>query len=166
MGAGANVSSSGIDFFSGSFPGLGSFGQGIAVTSGTGSFANANFFSLGAQVKDLTLPSPTAAQKTGFISGINLFPSFASVTFDLSTFIFDAGSRSATFTGFFKSGGDSTAATGLFTAQSAFNPTSYSLSLKAAPIPTPALLPGLIGLGVGVLRKRKAEKAATAEVKA
>jgi hypothetical protein len=28
-----------------------------------------------------------------------------------------------------------------------------------AQVPTPALLPGLIGLGVGLLRKRKAEKA-------
>ena len=28
-----------------------------------------------------------------------------------------------------------------------------------AQVPTPALLPGLIGLGVGLLRKRKAQKA-------
>lgn len=163
LGAGADISASGIDFFSGNLPFIGRFGQGIAVTSGTGDFANANFFSLGAQIKDLTLPSITAAQKTGFISGINLFPSFASIAFDLSTFNFDALNRNATFTGFFRSGSDLTAATGLFTAQSTFNPTSYSLSIKAAPIPTPALLPGLIGLGIGVLRKRKAEKAATVE---
>jgi len=31
------------------------------------------------------------------------------------------------------------------------------------PVPTPALLPGLIGLGLGVLRKRKAEAAASSE---
>ncbi len=30
---------------------------------------------------------------------------------------------------------------------------------NCAQVPTPALLPGLIGLGVGLLRKRKAEKA-------
>lgn len=31
------------------------------------------------------------------------------------------------------------------------------------PVPTPALLPGLVGLGLGVLRKRKAEAAASSE---
>ena len=34
---------------------------------------------------------------------------------------------------------------------------------SGVPIPTPALLPGLIGLGLGVLRKRKAEAAASSE---
>jgi len=163
LGAGANISASGIDFFSATIPGLGSFGQGVSVTSGTGDFLNANLFSLAAQIKDLTLPGITAGQKTGFISGINLFPSFASVAFDLSTFNFDAVTRSATFDGFFRSGSDLTAATGKFTAQSGFNPTSYSLSIKAAAVPTPALLPGLIGMGVAAWRKRKGESAAQAE---
>ena len=31
----------------------------------------------------------------------------------------------------------------------------YGITLTAQPIPTPALLPGLVGLGMGVLRKRK-----------
>lgn len=34
-----------------------------------------------------------------------------------------------------------------------------NVSANVTPVPTPALLPGLIGLGVGVLRKRKAEAA-------
>ena len=34
-----------------------------------------------------------------------------------------------------------------------------NLTVNATPVPTPALLPGLIGLGLGVLRKRKAEAA-------
>lgn len=38
---------------------------------------------------------------------------------------------------------------------------NFSLDISATPIPTPALLPGLIGLGVSVLRKRKKETAAT-----
>jgi len=59
--------------------------------------------------------------------------------------------------------------TGLYTiAVSSFasspsnDPFPYSITLNgsgATPVPTPALLPGLIGLGVGVLRKRKAEAA-------
>lgn len=36
----------------------------------------------------------------------------------------------------------------------------YGITLTAQPIPTPALLPGVIGLGMGVLRKRKKEMAA------
>ncbi|MGI0484486.1 PTPA-CTERM sorting domain-containing protein [Pantanalinema rosaneae CENA516] len=35
--------------------------------------------------------------------------------------------------------------------------TSYSGTIAAYPVPTPALLPGLIGLGLGVMRKRKTE---------
>jgi len=34
-----------------------------------------------------------------------------------------------------------------------------NVSSNVTPVPTPALLPGLIGLGLGVLRKRKAEAA-------
>lgn len=33
----------------------------------------------------------------------------------------------------------------------------YSIAFSTTPIPTPALLPGLIGMGVAALRKRKAE---------
>ena len=34
---------------------------------------------------------------------------------------------------------------------------NYSINLEGTPIPTPALLPGLIGLAVGVLRKRHSQ---------
>jgi hypothetical protein len=34
---------------------------------------------------------------------------------------------------------------------------TYFYSGNATPVPTPALLPGLIGLGLGLWRKRKAE---------
>lgn len=34
---------------------------------------------------------------------------------------------------------------------------SYQFSLTATPVPTPALLPGLLALGAGVVRKRKSE---------
>jgi hypothetical protein len=36
---------------------------------------------------------------------------------------------------------------------------SYSVTLNSTPVPTPALLPGLVGLGVAALRKRKGEGA-------
>lgn len=38
------------------------------------------------------------------------------------------------------------------------NPTQVNLSITPTPIPTPALLPGLVGLGAAALRKRKQEK--------
>ncbi|PSB21595.1 hypothetical protein C7B65_03150 [Phormidesmis priestleyi ULC007] len=36
---------------------------------------------------------------------------------------------------------------------------AFSNSSSATPVPTPALLPGLVSLGLGVLRKRKANQA-------
>jgi len=102
-------------------------------------------------------------------SGVNLFSSGpvtnfitnigAGISFDLTQFIYDNLASKATFEGFFRSGADSIAAKGgFFTSQlDAANPNTYSASIAA--IPTPALLPGLIGLGMGVLRKRKKEMA-------
>jgi hypothetical protein len=39
------------------------------------------------------------------------------------------------------------------------NSSDFSLSLNATAVPTPALLPGLVGMGVAALRKRKGEGA-------
>jgi hypothetical protein len=52
--------------------------------------------------------------------------------------------------GFFENAGNS------FDAN--FTQTRVNLSITPVPIPTPALLPGLIGLGAAALRKRKQEK--------
>jgi hypothetical protein len=51
-------------------------------------------------------------------------------------------------------------AAGQFIATNLVNP-GFVINLNATPVPTPALLPGLVALGMGVLRKRKGE--ATAE---
>lgn len=53
-----------------------------------------------------------------------------------------------------------TVAVSSYASNFASGPLPYSITLtgaSATPVPTPALLPGLIGLGLGVLRKRKAE---------
>lgn len=44
--------------------------------------------------------------------------------------------------------------------------TSYSGTIAAYPVPTPALLPSLIGLGLGVIRKRKTAATEEAEINA
>lgn len=57
---------------------------------------------------------------------------------------------------------------GLFSSQGKNFPksigTSFSADVEAVPVPTPALLPGLIGLGLGALRKRKTEATESVEV--
>lgn len=72
------------------------------------------------------------------------------------------------FTGFFSPpvGGDPFL--GGLTTQGTFRirPTSFSTTIESTPIPTPALLPGLVGLGVAAIRKRKNETAEKVEVKA
>ncbi len=123
----------------------------IAPT-GTGSFAGAGGE---APIQNLSLTALGGGffhtgSVANFITNIG-----AGISFDLTDFIYNNADGSASFKGFFKSGADSIAANGgLFTSQlSVKNPTTYSASIAA--IPTPALLPAVIGLGMGVLRKRK-----------
>jgi hypothetical protein len=48
-------------------------------------------------------------------------------------------------------------ATGSLSGSQTSRSSDFSLSLKATAVPTPALLPGLVGMGVAALRKRKGE---------
>lgn len=135
----------------------------VGITNSTGTFSQ--FMLGGGLIKDLDLPSPTASQSNQFlrILGANLSLSPLSVTplslgFSLTSWDFSPVTHTAAFTGNFNFNGTLTPGVGLFTAQQ-FNPTSYSLSITA--VPTPALLPGLLALGAGALRKRKAEAKAT-----
>ncbi|PSB22011.1 hypothetical protein C7B65_00935 [Phormidesmis priestleyi ULC007] len=128
-----------------------------------GASSNGSFAGLGGtepSIQNLTLSALggnlfSSAPVTNFITNIG-----GGISFDLTKFIYNNSTSSATFEGFFRSGADSIAAKGgLFTSQlTNFNPATYSASIVA--IPTPALLPGLIGLGMGMLRKRKKEMAA------
>jgi hypothetical protein len=142
---------------------------GVTIGASTGSFAN---YSLGAGlIKDLALPTPAAGQKSNFlqfavgsIRTTSTFPfvSFPTWTgrFNLDTFTVTSAANqpfAANFTGFFNvQGFDLTPGIGQLTAQNLSGTTSYSLSITA--VPTPALLPGLLGLGVAALRKRKSEQ--------
>jgi hypothetical protein len=175
-GAGVNRNATQLNFFG---PGLGagltygsSFGNGTSSSSSgaftigasTGSFAS---YTLGAGlIKDLTIPSPLATQSSNFLqfaaTTISLTPvlSFPTWTgrFDLATLTPLSTGLGYDFTGTFRINGfDNTPGIGQLTFQGLSNPTSYSLSVSV--IPTPALLPGLVGFGVATWRKRKEQAA-------
>jgi hypothetical protein len=65
----------------------------------------------------------------------------------------------ATVRGNFVFGGDSTPVTDdSFLVSTRFTNGSFTdISIEAAPVPTPALLPGLVGMGIAALRKRKSD---------
>jgi len=137
----------------------------ITIGASTGSFTG---YSLGAGlIKDLTLPNPTAAQRTSFLGFAATTISLNPLSFPAWTGSFDLSSITAVsptvynFAGTIKlQGFDNTPGIGQLTFQDLSNPTSYSLSVSVpSVIPTPALLPGLVGFGLAALRKRKAEQA-------
>ena len=148
----------------------------LDITDGTGSFAGytggvATFFNKSFSTSLTNTTSFVTFSKTGF----------ANLTFDLVKFIqpryVEVGSATDGF--------------GQFTSRvrGAFNPGGKEISevlsafatikndktmlgnytnitLATTPIPTPALLPGLIGMGVAALRKRKSEVEAAETAKA
>jgi hypothetical protein len=76
----------------------------------------------------------------------------------------NAGLLTYEFTGLFADGTD---ATGTLSAEVAAGFGGYSAEIIAGEkIPTPALLPGLIGMGAAVLRKRNAEETEQSEAEA
>lgn len=105
-----------------------------------------------------------AAPVNAFLSGIDLNGSTAAsdnVTFNLTEFIFDSttGGTSSLKGDFFVDGQFAAEGMGRFTSQlDLANPTTFSLSITAQPVPTPALLPGLLGFGATLMRKRKQSK--------
>ena len=174
-GGGVQRTGNTLNFFG--FP-LTAGNQGTSVTSGTGSFRDSHLVSSTAfplpRIQDLTLTatvSPnifTSGPVANFITGFDIVTarffglpvSSDPASFDLSSFVYNALDGSAAVNGTFRSGLNSIFGSGTFTSQlgtggslPAVNPSSYSLSLTA--VPTPALLPGLVAFGVGVLRKRK-----------
>jgi hypothetical protein len=151
--------------------------QGITVTSGTLSFLNSNIASPIAppvpQILDLTQVAGSpgtyaiAAPVSSWISGVdiynnpsNLLSGTNQVVFDLTSFLYTTSTGDASFAGIFRnlSTGQQIGATGQFTSQldvTGTNPSSYSITITA--VPTPALLPGLVGFGIAAFRKRKSQ---------
>lgn len=134
--------------------------------------------------------SATGTPIANFISGLSIFDDTTSTTKALSFNLksFSLGAANVTSVGTFTNvaytsalsgtffAGETFLGEGLLTSQFSvltrrFNPNAaanlaYSGSLAAAPIPTPALLPGLLGLSAAALRKRKGEQSEREQVKA
>lgn len=104
-----------------------------------------------------------------FITGLNSGVAFTLDTFNLTkgivgkSTIFSAD-YTGTFTGLGNGTGSlTTSGSGDFTSADG---TSYSSGIRGTSIPTPALLPGLLGFGAAALRKRKGEAVTEAEAEA
>lgn len=145
--------------------------QRIESGSGTGDFEGVGRRAL---ISDLSLDNigegiyTLSSPVDNFITRINLPPllsGFNDVQFQLTEFVFDANSGSTTsLRGFFVRDGHKTPALGRFTSQVDFqNPSTWSMSTRA--VPTPALLPGLVGMGIAALR-RKSDQEVTEEADA
>ena len=88
------------------------------------------------------------------------------LAFDLSSVTTDKSATSATFNffGTFSNSVEDIVGSGTLTTVVDFNkkgqdaPSAFSGTFGATSVPTPALLPGLVGMGVAALRKRKSEE--------
>jgi hypothetical protein len=130
-------------------PGLGTDQAGTILASLK---QGGSVFSLAGFVKDLPDFNATVG---GGLDNFLYFGPGSSANFKLTSITSQQVSNSYVYnlSGFF----GTTPGTGTLTTQVGSGARSWSATITA--IPTPALLPGLIGLGVGVLRKRKAEEA-------
>jgi hypothetical protein len=154
-----------LNFDSRTVPFIGTV-QPIAIDSGTGSFET---FDLFARILDVPLENKggglfsLSAPVDNFLSFINLPPiwsGFNDVQFTLTKFDFNRNiGRTTALEGFFIRDGHKTPGVGAFSSQlTEFEPSTWSMSIEA--VPTPALLPGLIGMGVAALRRKKDEEVA------
>jgi hypothetical protein len=133
--------------------------------TGTGSFSVVSDLIFGSApstfaIQDITLTS-TGANQWSYLGGP--LPSFISgllggESYTLNSFVLNTSTRKADFSGLFTKLNE--IGIGEFSSQSAnflAGGASFSSTITSTPVPTPALLPGLVGLGVAALRKRKSE---------
>ena len=127
------------------------------VNAGLGDFAA--FVGSKVTVNDINLST--------FSSGFQLFTIAGGPTFTVREFVdpvFRTGRFDAEVRGFFTNadGSKSEATSILFSLNS--NVVGDDVDFNLATVPTPAMLPGLIGMGVSALRRRKSEELEMSEV--
>lgn len=134
----------------------------IQVSDATGGFAT--YIGDTGFIKNLVFSNGVSGSKDNFLSiGADLF-------FDLSSAVasFSGTAADFDFLGTYNNSMGEILGSGTLTTQVKFvngvdTPSSFSISGETAPVPTPALLPGLVGMGVAALRKRKSEEEAVEE---
>jgi hypothetical protein len=157
----ADAKSAGIDFQA-LFPTLPITDEWILALGGTGSFASITAggtpvtpaLSSFGLIKDLApLPSgpKTNWLRFGFLTPFNTADD---VLFDLTNLVV-VSPTAYNFTGVFD---DGTPGVGQLTSQIGFGTTSFSATVTA--VPTPALIPGIAAMGLGLLRRKKAQAVA------
>ena len=144
------------------------FNPGTFVGTGTGTVILGSDPIFGVAGSSITLKDfqiqKTSATTWTLLAPVNDFiTGLASGTYTLNTFNLTRGSVgpltvfAADYTGVFNNnlpGGIGTLVSGNLALN---NGNGFSSTVTGPPIPTPALLPGLMGLGVAALRKRKGE---------
>lgn len=152
------------------------FGSPSLLTSQSGSFTGISPGTITISSLPLTLTSQSTVLGTTISTydsaGVNPFINFGTQTIDGVTAALTFALNPGSYTGTFQNGVfNLQTATGLLNGLFFFNDTTlgggalfafessqasgYTIRVEAVPIPSPALLPGLVALGVGALRKRK-----------
>lgn len=155
-------------------PNLGN--QGVTVVSGTIDFASTNSSPI-ARIADLNLQKTLNPNifKLGalpnFLTGLDVTGVTNDMKFSLERFVYYKSTGIGKFQGVFS---DGTVGLGTFNLGAAITrpagnpavPNDFNYTLSVTAVPTPALLPGLVGLGMAALRKRKGEAEQPETVKA
>jgi hypothetical protein len=160
----AAVGMSGIDFDE-FLAGNAGLDQKILANSAAGSFNSLNlasFVNRFGTIKDL-IPLGPKSNWAVFDLGTLLDPT-DDIAFNLATIVADPSGLAFNVTGFFKDGINLVAGTGQLTIQNTpgLGVTTFSGFLKTNDVPTPALIPGIAAMGMGLLRKRKKAQEAAA----
>jgi hypothetical protein len=150
--------------------------QGVTLTSVTGDFANTNIAPR-ARIADLNLAATLNPNifKLGslpnFLTGLDVTGVTSNLRFNLERFVYNNTTGIGRFKGVFS---DGTVGLGTFNlgaeitrpAGNPIVPNDFNYTVSVTAVPTPALLPGLIGMGLAALRKGKGEAEQPEEVKA
>jgi hypothetical protein len=113
-------------------------------------------------IKDISVPFASISAATPLVDFIT-FAAAPSLNFKLTSFVL-ANPNLYTFTGVFADGtlgegGISSANSAIDIGNNALGIRGFNGTLKAVAVPSPALLPGLIGIGMAAIRKRQSKTA-------
>lgn len=131
-------------------------GPNISVSGGTGMFAS--YFDQKGFIKNISFVNGVSGPVDNFFTVgdlmFDLTRAIASTNGSAASFVFDGSFTNAMGTVL----GSGELSTQINLLNGRDRASSFSLTAEAATIPTPALLPGLFGIGAAALRKRKSDQ--------